>query len=174
MFNKLYLFDRIRSKYICRPRAVVEVGNHFVWEFRAGNVAAHVPDTLAVMHHYRTCEFGGDTCLANPSIQDRSAWKYGDALATAVRQRFRQFGLSCPVLLPTAAVEQHSATIATTITTMNISSSLSSTSNAVSPSPFLISWRIPLSHITNDQIWCESTSSTRKRFELDSFGFYWL
>jgi hypothetical protein len=139
MFNKLYLFDRIRSKYICRPRAVVEVGNHFVWEFRAGNVAAHVPDTLAVMHHYRTCEFGGDTCLANPSIQDRSAWKYGDALATAVRQRFRQFGLSCPVLLPTAAVEQHSATIATTITTMNISSSLSSTSNAVSPSPFLIS-----------------------------------
>ncbi|EFX81935.1 hypothetical protein DAPPUDRAFT_23511, partial [Daphnia pulex] len=86
---------RIRSKYICRPRAVVEVGNHFVWEFRAGNVAAHVPDTLAVMHHYRTCEFGGDTCLANPSVQDRSAWKYGDALAASVRRRFRQFGVDC-------------------------------------------------------------------------------
>jgi hypothetical protein len=68
---------------------------------------------------------GGDTCLANPSIQDRSAWKYGDDLATAVRRRFRQFGLSCPVLLPiAAAAEQQSATIATTSTkTMNISSS---------------------------------------------------
>ncbi|XP_046437680.1 uncharacterized protein LOC124188834 isoform X2 [Daphnia pulex] len=107
---------RIRSKYICRPRAVVEVGNHFVWEFRAGNVAAHVPDTLAVMHHYRTCEFGGDTCLANPSVQDRSAWKYGDALAASVRRRFRQFGVDCPVLLPTTdtAAGQHSATLATT------------------------------------------------------------
>lgn len=91
---------RIRSKYICRPRVVVEVGNHFVWEFRAGHVAAHVPDTLAVMHHYRTCEFGGETCLANPSVQDRSAWKYGDSLVTAVRMRFHQFAAEgCPALL---------------------------------------------------------------------------
>ncbi|XP_045027294.1 uncharacterized protein LOC116919261 isoform X2 [Daphnia magna] len=110
---------RIRSKYICRPRAVVEVGNHFVWEFRAGNVAAHVPDSLALMHHYRTCEFGGDTCLANPSIQDRSAWKYGDALVNAVRRRFEQFGQYCPTLLPFTANQQplrtSMATIATTI-----------------------------------------------------------
>lgn len=78
---------------------MVEVGNHFVWEFRAGHVAAHVPDSLAVMHHYRTCEFGGDTCLANPSVQDRSAWKYGDSLVKAVRQRFQQFANSCPSLM---------------------------------------------------------------------------
>ena len=77
---------------------MVEVGNHFVWEFRAGHVAAHVPDSLAVMHHYRTCEFGGETCLANPSVQDRSAWKYGDSLVSAVRQRFQQFAPRCPSL----------------------------------------------------------------------------
>lgn len=90
-----------------------------MWEFRAGNVAAHVPDSLALMHHYRTCEFGGDTCLANPSIQDRSAWKYGDALVNAVRRRFEQFGQYCPTLLPFTANQQplrtSMATIATTI-----------------------------------------------------------
>lgn len=93
---------RIRSKYICRPKAVVEVGNHFVWEFRAGFVAAHVPDSLAIMHHYRTCEFGGDTCLANPSVQDRSAWRYGEQLAEAVRRRRQMWAGACPAMaLPT-------------------------------------------------------------------------
>ena len=84
-----------RSKYIAKPKSVVEVGNHFVWEFRAGHVAAHVPDTMAVMHHYRTCEFGGETCLANPSTQDRSAWKYGDALVEAVTRRFSSLRPAC-------------------------------------------------------------------------------
>jgi hypothetical protein len=91
---------------------------------------------LAVMHHYRTCEFGGDTCLANPSVQDRSAWKYGDALAASVRRRFRQFGVDCPVLLPTTtAAGQHSATIATTSIATNVNTTTTTWSH-----PFL-SWR---------------------------------
>lgn len=110
LWHRWHYFYRIRSKYICRPRTVVEVGNHFVWEFRAGHVAAHVPDSLAVMHHYRTCEFGGDTCLSNPSVQDRSAWKYGDPLVLAVRHRFQQFGQTCPAILsePQMLPSQHS------------------------------------------------------------------
>jgi len=29
--NKIFFLSQIRSKYVCKPRAVVEVGNHFVW-----------------------------------------------------------------------------------------------------------------------------------------------
>ena len=86
---------RIRSKYICRPRRVVEVGNHFVWEFRSGAVAYHVPDTVAIMHHYRSCEFGGEACLANPSIEDRTAFKYSGQLISAVRHRLSQWTQQC-------------------------------------------------------------------------------
>lgn len=42
-----------RSKYICKPEAVVEAGNHFVWEFLPGRNSFNVPADAAILHHYR-------------------------------------------------------------------------------------------------------------------------
>lgn len=42
-----------RSKYICKPDAVVEAGNHFVWEFITGRIALNVPADAGILHHYR-------------------------------------------------------------------------------------------------------------------------
>lgn len=42
-----------RSKYICKPDAVVEAGNHFVWEFVTGRGSLNVPADAGILHHYR-------------------------------------------------------------------------------------------------------------------------
>lgn len=42
-----------RSKYICKPDAVVEAGNHFVWEFITGRGSLNVPADAGILHHYR-------------------------------------------------------------------------------------------------------------------------
>lgn len=42
-----------RSKYICKPDAVVEAGNHFVWEFITGRGSLNVPPDAGILHHYR-------------------------------------------------------------------------------------------------------------------------
>lgn len=42
-----------RSKYICKPEAVVEAGNHFVWEFITGRGSLNVPADAGILHHYR-------------------------------------------------------------------------------------------------------------------------
>lgn len=42
-----------RSKYICKPEAVVEAGNHFVWEFVTGKGSLNVPADAGILHHYR-------------------------------------------------------------------------------------------------------------------------
>lgn len=62
---KYYYFDlnrraklhpqKQRSKYICKPEAVVEAGNHFVWEFCPGKGSLNVPSDAAILHHYRVC-----------------------------------------------------------------------------------------------------------------------
>lgn len=44
-----------RSKYICKPEAVIEAGNHFVWEFCPGRGSLNVPADAAILHHYRVC-----------------------------------------------------------------------------------------------------------------------
>lgn len=44
-----------RSKYICKPDAVVEAGNHFVWEFITGRGSLNVPADAGILHHYRVC-----------------------------------------------------------------------------------------------------------------------
>lgn len=59
--NNLNLFSRRaklhpqkqRSKYICKPEAVVEAGNHFVWEFISGRGSLNVPADAGILHHYR-------------------------------------------------------------------------------------------------------------------------
>lgn len=42
-----------RSKYICRPERIVEVGNHFIWEYVRGNYVFNVDSGTAMLHHYR-------------------------------------------------------------------------------------------------------------------------
>lgn len=39
-----------RSKYICKPEAVIEAGNHFVWEFCPGRGSLNVPSNSAILH----------------------------------------------------------------------------------------------------------------------------
>ncbi|XP_055546069.1 uncharacterized protein LOC129730620 isoform X2 [Wyeomyia smithii] len=73
-----------RSKYICRPEAVIEAGNHFVWEFCPGRGSLNVPTDAAILHHYRVCEFGGDDCIKSPSVVDRTAHRYSKRLVDRV------------------------------------------------------------------------------------------
>lgn len=84
-----------RSKYICKPRDVVEAGNHFVWEFLAGHGTLNVPPDAAILHHYRVCEFGGDDCIKTPSIVDKTAYKYKDQLASNVDQTWMKLENVC-------------------------------------------------------------------------------
>lgn len=42
-----------RSKYICKPEATVEAGNHFVWELAPGYSTKNAPSEAAILHHYR-------------------------------------------------------------------------------------------------------------------------
>ncbi|EAA14595.4 AGAP010096-PA, partial [Anopheles gambiae str. PEST] len=73
-----------RSKYICKPEAVIEAGNHFVWEFCPGRGSLNVPADAAILHHYRVCEFGGDDCIKTPSVVDRTAHRYSNRLLDRV------------------------------------------------------------------------------------------
>ncbi|KXJ75186.1 hypothetical protein RP20_CCG012143 [Aedes albopictus] len=73
-----------RSKYICKPEAVIEAGNHFVWEFCPGRGSLNVPADAAILHHYRVCEFGGDDCIKSPSVVDRTAHRYSKRLLDRV------------------------------------------------------------------------------------------
>ncbi|XP_063975703.1 uncharacterized protein LOC135161763 [Diachasmimorpha longicaudata] len=97
-----------RSKYICKPRDVVEAGNHFVWEFLTGRGTLNVPADAAILHHYRVCEFGGDDCIKTPSVIDRTTYKYREKLSEVVDKTWGEIGENCnlpelepvPVLSP--------------------------------------------------------------------------
>ncbi|XP_014215249.1 uncharacterized protein LOC106644315 [Copidosoma floridanum] len=89
-----------RSKYVCRPRDVIETGNHFVWEFVPGHGTANVPADAAILHHYRVCEFGGDDCVKTASVVDHTAYKYLDRLAEQVEATWRALRASCDGRLP--------------------------------------------------------------------------
>lgn len=84
-----------RSKYICRPEAVVEAGNHFVWEFILGKESLNVPATTAILQHYRVCEFGGDDCIKTPSVTDRTAQKHGEGLERRVAAMYKSLKVKC-------------------------------------------------------------------------------
>jgi hypothetical protein len=88
-----------RSKYVCRPRDVVETGNHFIWEFVPGHGSVNVPADAAILHHYRVCEFGGDDCVKTASVIDRTAYKYLDKLSEQVQATWQQLIKLCPSLL---------------------------------------------------------------------------
>ncbi|XP_013107837.2 uncharacterized protein LOC106087360 isoform X1 [Stomoxys calcitrans] len=84
-----------RSKYICRPEAVVEAGNHFVWEYAPGKGSLNVPPTDAILQHYRVCEFGGNDCIKAPSIIDRTSNKYINRLVERVLTVYRYLKTKC-------------------------------------------------------------------------------
>lgn len=75
-----------RSKYIVRPVAAVEVGNHVVWRYLGGRHQAtqRVAPEDALLHHYRICEFGGFDCVKQPSTVDRSALRFNASLLERV------------------------------------------------------------------------------------------
>ncbi|XP_034667639.1 salivary glue protein Sgs-3-like [Drosophila subobscura] len=91
-----------RSKYICKPEAVVEAGNHFVWEFSPGKVSLNVPPKEAILQHYRVCEFGGNDCIKAPSVVDRTTSKYVNRLVQRVDAVYRHLRQRCDLpALPT-------------------------------------------------------------------------
>lgn len=71
---------RQRSKCIVITEHTVEMGNHFVWEYSHGKHTLNIDPSIAYLHHYRTCEFGGDQCIyKHKPVIDRRAhnwtWK---------------------------------------------------------------------------------------------------
>ncbi|XP_054718133.1 beta-1,4-galactosyltransferase galt-1-like [Uloborus diversus] len=78
-----------RSKYIIVPERVIEVGNHVVWRHTSGSRAIPVPDTVALLHHYRICEFGGFSCMKKESLVDRTAQRFAPELLKRVLRQCR-------------------------------------------------------------------------------------
>ncbi|KAG7302872.1 hypothetical protein JYU34_012855 [Plutella xylostella] len=85
-----------RSKYAVRPQDAVELGNHFIWEMMPGAIATGIPTERALLHHYRkACEFGGSSCLTNPSTVDRTAHRWADELHTRVTAMTKRHAFKC-------------------------------------------------------------------------------
>lgn len=76
-----------RSKCIVVAKNVVEMGNHFVWEFLPGRGVVNVPPEIAFLHHYRVCEFGGNDCVKTQSVTDRTVYRYKTELVKRVEER---------------------------------------------------------------------------------------
>ncbi|KAK2714536.1 hypothetical protein QYM36_008932 [Artemia franciscana] len=88
-----------RSKYICKPNFIQEAGNHFIWEFEAGKGTVQVPPDVGYLHHYRVCEFGGDDCVKEESMIDRTAHKYQSELLKSVLAAIDDIGSVCKLKL---------------------------------------------------------------------------
>lgn len=86
-----------RSKYVCKPKEVVEAGNHFVWEFIPGHGTVNVPPDAAILHHYRVCEFGGDDCVKTQSVVDKTAYKYIEKLTKNVHRTCKELSSECSI-----------------------------------------------------------------------------
>ncbi|KAJ8680018.1 hypothetical protein QAD02_015805 [Eretmocerus hayati] len=89
-----------RSKYFCRGRDVVEMGNHQVWYtktkpwfFQNGFQHFVVDPHIAALHHYRYCEVNELVCWLRDSVVDETAHRFTRELARRVvailPQRFR-------------------------------------------------------------------------------------
>ncbi|XP_013788844.2 beta-1,4-galactosyltransferase galt-1-like [Limulus polyphemus] len=84
-----------RSKCIVLPERVVEMGNHFVWEFLPGRAMANVHSDIGFLHHYRICEFGGNDCINTTSRVDRRIYRWKDQLVQAVQTRLKDWEFIC-------------------------------------------------------------------------------
>lgn len=88
-----------RSKCIVLPERIVEMGNHFVWEFVAGKTMFNIPPDIGFLHHYRVCEFGGNDCINTTHVVDRRAYTWRNALLEAVALRLRLLQPVCQNVL---------------------------------------------------------------------------
>lgn len=86
---------KIRSKCIVNPEKVIEMGNHFVWEFVPGSTMINVSPTIGFLHHYRICEFGGDDCVKAKSVIDKRVHFWGDKLIKRVDHTLNVFISQC-------------------------------------------------------------------------------
>jgi len=84
-----------RSKFIVKPQNVVEVGNHFVWQFFHSHNTLNVPSTIAKLNHYRVCEFDGNDCVHLPSTVDRTLHRYRISLTCNVAQQWSSVQSEC-------------------------------------------------------------------------------
>lgn len=84
-----------RSKFIVKPKNVMEVGNHFVWQFLHRQQTLNVLPDVAILHHYRICEFGGDDCIQSKSIVDHTIYHYRRSLTCKFAQRWRSLSTKC-------------------------------------------------------------------------------
>lgn len=84
-----------RSKYIAKIKNVVEVGNHFVWQFFPNQGTLNVAADVAILNHYRVCEFGGDDCVHSTSTVDRTLYRYRHNLTCKVAQKWLPLNDKC-------------------------------------------------------------------------------
>ncbi|TRY68761.1 hypothetical protein TCAL_13478 [Tigriopus californicus] len=91
-----------RSKYICLPHKATLLGNHNVWTHISGFSQVNIPDSVALSHHYRICEFGGFDCMKAPSVIDQTAHKWAPDLFPALKNTCQLiFGSQgCPIAPP--------------------------------------------------------------------------
>lgn len=81
-----------RSKYVCKPELVVELGNHFVWQYMPDVAVEYVKPSVALNQHYRICE---SVCDDSETIVDRTAHRFKDQLATRVHEKWNYLKSQC-------------------------------------------------------------------------------
>lgn len=80
---------RERSKIICDPRRILEVGNHWIWEFlnEDYNSAYYVFEPeVALLYHYRRCSdyYDKSYLVEGNFVVDRTIFKYEDELVDRI------------------------------------------------------------------------------------------
>ncbi|XP_015904753.1 beta-1,4-galactosyltransferase galt-1 [Parasteatoda tepidariorum] len=89
-----------RSKCVILPERVVEMGNHFVWEFITGKTMMNIPPDVGFLHHYRVCEFGGNDCINTTHVTDRRSYAWKDAMVDMISLRLRLLQPVCQNISP--------------------------------------------------------------------------
>ncbi|ELU17124.1 hypothetical protein CAPTEDRAFT_228919 [Capitella teleta] len=76
-----------RSKYIVKPRLIVQVGVHFVFEFiDTRDYQCEVPSNIALLHHYRLWE---DDLQKMRKVPDNTTLRYKSALVSRVHNSLK-------------------------------------------------------------------------------------
>ena len=86
-----------RSKCIVIPENVVEMGNHFVWEFVPKKMMVNVDSKIGALHHYRVCEFGGNDCVKSSSIVERRTHFWKNDLIDRVKVNVHKWSKFCNI-----------------------------------------------------------------------------
>ncbi|KAK2145676.1 hypothetical protein LSH36_664g01039 [Paralvinella palmiformis] len=80
-----------RTKYILVPKAVLQIGIHYVFEFvHSGINHKEVPADVALLHHYR--EWSGNNS-GTLGVVDKEMLRFADPLRQSVRAVHRTLGL---------------------------------------------------------------------------------